>query len=468
VSYATSRRSFLRAVGGFAATMPFIRLLERSALGDPPAGPPLRFMALRHNHGTPTEFWRPQPGFVINGPNQSLQPYDDAATFGKSWKNNLVVIDGVNNVVAGECNSGGHASTPTIWTGSTLSPTPKCESIETYLAVTKGLGNATQFPTILYGPGGAYGAGGVQLDMMVNSLEVFQTLFANFMPPAMQNMAAQADTLARGKSTLDFITSSLTSLQGRLATPEKALLDQHLMAIRQIENRLTAPAAACSSVPTTAPSSNVQNGDYDNQTILMLLAQAFACDLTRFVQYCLDDPGSPIGASTQDPGVVPAIPLCNPPAGATCSDNTAFSADCDHMDVAHTYVTSYPFQLGGGGTAAQITSQIRLARLNKYFATQLATFAQSLDAAGLLDSTLILTMSDVGNPALHNSSGLPTILLGGANGYFKMGQVITPANGTTQNAIYVSIANAFGIPITSYGVSANASTTAGPLPGLAA
>jgi len=160
VSYATSRRSFLRAVGGFAATMPFIRLLERSALGDPPAGPPLRFMALRHNHGTPTEFWRPQPGFVINGPNQSLQPYDDAATFGKSWKNNLVVIDGVNNVVAGECNSGGHASTPTIWTGSTLSPTPKCESIETYLAVTKGLGNATQFPTILYGPGGAYGAGG--------------------------------------------------------------------------------------------------------------------------------------------------------------------------------------------------------------------------------------------------------------------------------------------------------------------
>jgi hypothetical protein len=39
-------------------------------------------------------------------------------------------------------------------------------------------------------------------------------------------------------------------------------------------------------------------------------------------------------------------------------------------------------------------------------------------------------------------------------------------NNAPQNGVFVAIANAFGLPITSYGVSNNPSTTAGPLPGL--
>jgi len=467
MSYATSRRTFLRALGAFAATMPFYRLLERSALGDPPSGPPMRFVAVRQAHGRSVEFWRPQPGFVINGTNQVLQPFDDAVTYGKSYKNNLIVIDGINNLVAEESNNYGHASTPCIWTASTAYPTPTCESLETYLGVTKGLGSSTPYPTVLYGHGGAYGAGGVELDSIFEPVDLFAMLFANFMPPAQQNAQAQADALARGKSTLDFVSGSLTALQGRLASQEKILLDQHLMAIRQIENRLTAPPTACSSIPSQ-PMNEVNAGDYNNQTVLQMMTQAFACDLTRFVQIQLEDPGTAISASAQDPGVVPPIPVSMPPAGTTCSDNPAFSQDCDHMDVAHAYVTSSPLQLGGGGSAADITTQVRLARLNKYFASQMASFAQALDAASLLDSTLVMTMSDVGNPALHDCQGLPTILLGGANGYFKMGQHVALTQSTSQNAVFVSIANAFGIPITSYGVSANPSTTAGPLAGLTA
>ena len=98
----------------------------------------------------------------------------------------------------------------------------------------------------------------------------------------------------------------------------------------------------------------------------------------------------------------------------------------------------------------------------------MATFAQLLNQNMLLDNTLIMTMSDVGNPALHDCIGLATIFLGGANGYFKMGQHIQLAQHRSQNAIFVSVANAFGIPITSYGVSAYLLTTAGPLPGLTA
>jgi hypothetical protein len=467
MSYATSRRTFLKALGATCAVMPFARLLERSALGNPPSGPPMRFVAIRHGHGMPAEFWRPQAGFVINGTNQSLQPLDDAATYGSSFKNNMIMIDGIQNMVANESSSGGHASVPCIWTGSTnASSGPKCESLETYLGVTKGLGSSTPFPTVLYGGAtGAYGAGGVQLSQISNPGWLFMTLFKNFMP-SNTGAAAQADALARGKSTLDFVSGSLTSLQNRLATPEKIVLDQHLTAIRQIENRLTAPTGMCTAVPSMPTSAT--DGDYVNATILPMFAEAIACDLTRFMQIALSDPSTSIAASTQDPGVSPAIPPAYPPKGSTCADSPNASSDCDHLDVAHKYAASSPFTLGGGGSAADITTQVRLARLNKYFMSQIAGFMKLLKAGGLLDNTLIMTMSDVGNPALHDCTRIPVLLLGGANGYFKMGQSVVLNNLTSQNAVFVSIANAFGVPITQYGVSANSSTLQGPLPGLTA
>ena len=326
----------------------------------------------------------------------------------------------------------------------------------------------------------SYGAGGVELAALGDPEGIFTTLFANYRPNNM-SAQAQADAIARGQSSLDFITGTLTSLQGRLASTEKQLLDQHLMAIRQIENRLTAVMPVCT--PPADPmcpqysgciannETPNTNADTINQMVVDMFAQAIACDLTRFISMALIDPGNPIGSTAQDPGVNPPIPVSYPGGSNVCSDNPANNQDCDHLDVAHGYVTSNPFTLGGGSGgngAADITSQIRLARLNKYYNQYLASLAQQLAGFGLLDSTLIMTMCDVGNPALHDCVNLPTILLGGANGNLRMGQYIQLAPNTPQNHAFVSIANAFGIPITSYGVSMNTSTTTGTIPGLAA
>jgi hypothetical protein len=475
MSVSSSRRSFLRALGAFGVAMPFARLLERSALGQS-MQQPLRFVGVTIGNGTPVEFWRPQPGFVINGLNQSLQPFDDPATYGTSFKNKLTIVDGICNYAASESNSNGHASGPCIWTGSVNGSNnlPKCESLETYLGVTKGLGT-TAFPTLLYAAGGAtaYGAGGVALDAIGNPGWLYSTLFSKFQPTSLTPQQ-QADAIARGKSSLDFVANSLTSLQKRLAAPEQVLLDQHLTAIRQIESRLMPPALACSAVPP-APNCPMDSScsslpaDQVNQIVVDIFAQAIACDLSRFMQFRLLDCGAPIGSSAQDPGVDPPLPIAYPGAGNVCSDNSSNSQDCDHLNVAHAYRTSNPFTLGGGTAGngqADITSQIRLARLNKYYMSFLASFAKQLNDVGALDSTLIVTMSDVGNPALHDCVTLPVIMLGGANGYFKMGQYVQLSGPTPQNALFVSIANAFGVDITSYGVSSNSSTMAGPLPGL--
>ena len=85
-----------------------------------------------------------------------------------------------------------------------------------------------------------------------------------------------------------------------------------------------------------------------------------------------------------------------------------------------------------------------------------------LTAYGVVDSTLVYASSDMGNPALHSTRNVPTVLGGGVNGKFRMGRRLkAPADcpssnlackpgdaeftGTANNHLLVSIARAFGV-----------------------
>jgi hypothetical protein len=168
-----------------------------------------------------------------------------------------------------------------------------------------------------------------------------------------------------------------------------------------------------------------------------LLAQALACDLTRFGT--LNDPGQQMGEL--------------PP---NCHDN-----------VAHLYSSRDP------------ASTVKLARMNQYSYGKCARLMQRLQEMGVLDQTLIYMASDMGDPNAHAVRNVPMILAGGAGGYFKMGRHIkVAAEGPNNeewcntrkvvghNGILVSIANAFGVPVDRYGTAADPSSIAGAFPGL--
>ena len=106
-----------------------------------------------------------------------------------------------------------------------------------------------------------------------------------------------------------------------------------------------------------------------------------------------------------------------------------------------------------------------------------------LTAYGVVDSTLVYASSDMGNPALHSTRNVPTVLGGGLNGKFRMGRRLkAPADcpssnlackpgdaeftGTANNHLLVSIARAFGVAIDSFGSQPNAADKNGPLAGL--
>ena len=110
-----TRRSFLRAVGAAAAVLPFYGLLEDSVAQAAGEQLPLKFVTLSHPHGVALEYWAmraasspeiavdgrslrgsdTETNFDISYANCSLQPFDDPANYGKSFKDRLLLIEGL-------------------------------------------------------------------------------------------------------------------------------------------------------------------------------------------------------------------------------------------------------------------------------------------------------------------------------------------------------------------------------------
>ena len=100
----STRRSFLRAVGSaFAAvpaSVPLYRLLEGHVAKAYGETLPLRFVGIYHPHGVAAEHFVMRSTdtattFDLKFANSSLTPFDDAATYGKSFKDRLLLIEGL-------------------------------------------------------------------------------------------------------------------------------------------------------------------------------------------------------------------------------------------------------------------------------------------------------------------------------------------------------------------------------------
>lgn len=505
-----SRRSFLRAVGAGAVALPFYRLLEdhfAKAYGDTL---PLRFIGIYHPHGIAGEYFAMQyPGnfpsgapsgvtdtvtgpssagvvsstnFNITYPNCSLQPFDDAATYGKSYKSRVTIIEGIDHL----SNANGHDSAGTIFTGSTIDSSalkPANSSIDQFLAVENKLGAATPITSIQLGVGDtgtqsgttlSYSKGGIALPKIADPVQAYTALFGNFAAP--NNAAAQAAALRQqklGTAVANSAYADVQSLYGKLAAPEQQKLQAHLDALSDLKKGFMATTLTGSNcaLPAKPNSANFpkllryQGGepyfDAISKAHIGLLAQAFACDITRFATLFLGDlsyMGNPL-----------ALPTDN------------------HGQVAHVYNGSPAgtdaLPVGNGDP----TTWVPLAKFNKYIYGLIATLMQQLDAMGVLDNTLIYASSDMGNPARHSTRNVPTLLAGGANGLIAMGRRLrmtpecptaspwcSPTDGVkptdytpiTNNHLLVSIAGMFGVQVNTFGTQPNASDTTGPLPGL--
>ena len=478
------RRAFLRGVGVSAAlaSLPFYRPLEHAFAQSMGETLPLKFIGVCQPHGICAEHYTMRATdservFDLRYENCPLRPFDEPETYGQSFKDRILIIEGLDL----GSNVNGHDSAATILTGSAItSKKPQNISLDQFLALERGLGLATRVTSVQLAVGDAelnsefclsYGAGGEPLSKIVDPVAAFELLFRGVVVGTDPKAVAEAERQQRlGKSLLDYVRGDLGRLRGRLASAERQKLDQHLDSLRDIEKQLAAPASATKSCalpgrPVAFPHVLRSDGaapyfDAITDAHIELLAQAVACDITRFATLNLADlsyEGNPLG-----------LPKDN------------------HADVAHAYRGT---GLGSGALhEGEPKTWLPLTKINRYSFGKTARLMQRLSELGVLDSTLIYTSASMGDPSQHNPGNVPTVLAGGANGKFRMGRRIRlhddclhntmpsplPWSPACQdrsaddarvfnNKLLVSIAQAFGIDIDNFGTQSDGGVTHGAL-----
>lgn len=471
------RRQLLRTGVYAAASVPLLRAFGSVARADP--GALKNFICIYHPHGVAAEYWAlrtadSETSFDISYDTCSLQPFDDAATYGKSFKDKLLVIEGIDHL----SNANGHDSAGTILTGSRIDgKKPQNASLDQVLAVDHMLGADTPITSIALGVGNdstdsgltlSYGAGGAPLPKIIDPNQAFDLMFGNIsVPNDPTAMAAAARKKKSGQSILDFIRGEIANLRPKISPTEQQKLDQHLTSLRELEKQLDGHAAAAGCVvpskpdATKFPKLKQYNGgepyfDAITDAHIDLIANGIACGVTHFATLFMNDlsyDGNPLG--------LPA-------------DN--------HANVAHTYSAS-PIGDNGRPGDGNPDTWVPLAKFNRYSYSKVAKLMQKLDALGALDSTLIYVASDMGNPSLHSTQNVPTVLAGGAGGMFKMGRHMrlgmdcsdgspwcAPGDmlftGVSNNHLLISIAQAFGVQLDSFGTQVETKHSQGALSGL--
>lgn len=441
-----NRRTALTALGAGAALSTF-----------GPVAPELRaqsegaryFIGVYMPHGMAREYWVPQANFDITYENCSLAPFADAALLGKSYADKVLALEGLDLSAGIESGTTGHDASRVILTGSAQQG--HGASIDQFLALERGLGRDTPLGSLVLGVGSSapalgqcisYAKGGVALPKLIDPSQTFTQAFSQFVVGNDPAALAKVERERRlGKSLLDYWREDLSRLSARSPASERDKLEQHTEALRELEKRLDPELNGCTPPAAPDPSGfpllDAYGGGepyFDLITNLQidLLAQALSCGVAHVGTLFLAD----LSRTHLDP---------------TLPDDV-------HIDVAHRYTSGG--RAGGGDPA----SWLPLARQNRYTYSKLARLLQRLDQLGILEQTVLIALSDMGDTSRHTSRQVPALLAGGWGGRLKGGRHLDlGADGTPHNRLLVSVQQAFGVDSDSFGEARDPNITTGAL-----
>ena len=262
------------------------------------------------------------------------------------------------------------------------------------------------------------------LPMEINPQVVFQRLFGDG-----STQEERARRRREDESILDAISDKLGRFKRDIGVADRTRVDQYLEDVREIERRLQIAAKASAAAPSTAMPYGVPES-FDEHIKLQfdLLTLAFQADITRVstLLYARDLTGRSY-----------------PESGTTISFH-------------------------GGSHHAEDPKKIEeYGVLNRYHVKMLAYFLDRLqktqDGDGtLLDHSVVLYGSNMGNSNQHLHHDVPHILAGKASGQLKGGRHLAyPSKTVPTGNLLVSILDLFGVREDVIGDST------GRLPGLA-
>src|SRR5690606_35904577 len=262
----------------------------------------------------------------------------------------------------------------------------------------------------------SYAAPNKPLPMEYNPRKVFIQLMGDF------DTVAERDLLLRkNASILDMIAERTGSLRKTLGPGDQRALSDYLDTVRELERRVQLASANDMSNVDVPPAPIGVLEDFDQQLKLLfdLIALAYQADMTRVATLVMAAEGT--GRSYPNLGISGGF----------------------HPVSHHT------------NTRERIDELLKIQRYHmERFAEFVKKLADTKEGEGsILDHSLFLYGSNMGNSNAHDNYPLPELLLGGANGKHKGGKNLTLPERTPLANLHLTILDKLGIQQDSFGIS---------------
>jgi len=449
---AVNRRAFLRAAGGIAIGLPFLEgLPERSAWA---AGqePVFGFMVVAACGVVNNKFWPSATGPLTT---ESLASSGMAVAELADHAPNLLIVKNVNFPTAGPTGCGHVQGLIQSLTGRSpnggdrnASSQGSSADVEIAKIATPGTD-----PLTLYA--GNKRNGYVVERISFKGSGAGQVRSADDNPYTLYNKLVSGGLLDQGtteppptpmtdelflsrKSVNDLVRAELNALTARpeLSTADKARLDQHFQAIRDVETTIGNMGAGCSATGLDTAALDKMKSGWSFQTNGMieqvaklhfeLVALAFACNFSRIATLQWGD----------------------------ATDKTMY-------DVPSNSGLKWPFHYlshrvqsdsssGSNPTAEAAHAEIDVLRMQ--------TLKAGLDAfaaRGLQDHAYVLWTNHVADGPSHSMRNVPHIIWGNAGGYLKQGEYVDAGMSVQNNRLLTTLITASvrdtGMTVTNFG-----------------
>lgn len=431
-----SRRALLRGLGA-AVALPTFASLRAATAGGREAAIPTRMAFVYIPNGVHVERWRPKGEGREFGFGPTLEPL-------APFRDDLQLITGLahRNGMAGPDGAGDHArAAATFLTGVRPRKTAGVDiqagvSVDQIAAA--AIGGETRFSSLELSCDSARRSGGCDsgyscayqfnlswrserqpIAAESNPRLVFERLFG-----VGKGAERQANLLARQRqrrSILDFVAEDARSLHRQLAVADRRKLDEYLTGLREIERQVARFDEALPEVPDMDLPAGPPPSYADHIGLMAdLLVLALRTDSTRVATFMLAHDGS--NRSFREIGV-----------GDGHHHLSHHQGDADKLE--------------------------KIARIDRFYAEQLAAILARFDAAkeadgsSLLDHSMLVYASGLSDGNRHKHDDLPVILAGHAGGRLAAGRHVKLAGEQPMTNLYLTMLELAGAPQKSFGDS---------------
>ena len=407
------RRKFLQGTG-VALTLPMLDAFLPRARGEAVKPSGKKMVCICTSLGLHAPFLFPEE----TGADYTPTPYLELL---KEHRKDFTLFSGLSH--PDQTGANGHTSEMTWLTSARfpgLGAFKNTVSLDQLAAEKIGL--QTRYPSLVLGTGSpslSYTRGGVMIPAESRPSRVFAKLFLDGSPA---DMKRQVQRLREGQSIMDTVSEEARRFTRRVGAADRDKLDEYFTSVRELEQRLVQSEAWVQKPKPkidAEPPLDITNGSEligRMQLLFDLIPLALQSDSTRLITIFLQ------GAN--------AVP---PVSGVTI----------DHHNLSH-----------------HGQEPDKLAQLRRVETEQFRVFSGLIDklkrkqegGAALLDDTMVLFGSNLGNANSHDTRNLPILLAGGG---FKLGGYT--AFDAQKNAplcnLYVSMLQQLGIETAAFGSS---------------